>query len=391
MFKINNEKSCKWNKIKKRLQDIVDPNLNIKFVYAPVQRRTGRSEYLLKYFYVELNDEIIWSYPYNSKTPDYEVLGVLDFDHPIKSIMKYLDESQDKLLQFKNEDKIGIAEILNACDKRIGFEKLKKRLMSVPAQLIFNSRFSDKIRKNQKGNTNNKYTFENFYSDDSNAKALYMCKKELNNISDDKLRKNLSHIYLKGDMGVGKTHLLNAIKNYYSSKYLCIGYRYSNLEIISLSASEFMKRFYNFSKNEFTFNGLLEIKKTNIFLIDELDYFVGKNLLYENFINLINSFENDLLQLRKPIQLVFMAGRKTPTEILKINKQNCHGFSDLKVVKIDQQTEKFKINAIKKFVKEKQIKIPLEKIKDLVKMNKNLGELFDFVLDNNKPKELFSI
>lgn len=157
MFKIKdengNKKSCKWNKIKKRLQDIIDPNLNVKFVYAPVQRRTGYSNYLLRYFYVVLNDEIIWSYPFNSNTPDYEVLAIVDFNHPIKSIMQYLDTPRNKLLKF--EDNIGIAKILNACDKRIGYEKLKEDLKDCPAQLIFNSRFSKKLSKVRQNSMDN--------------------------------------------------------------------------------------------------------------------------------------------------------------------------------------------------------------------------------------------
>ena len=53
----------KWNQINKRLQNIIQDDLNIKFIHSPLVKRTTRSELCIPFFYVKLNDEIIWSYP----------------------------------------------------------------------------------------------------------------------------------------------------------------------------------------------------------------------------------------------------------------------------------------------------------------------------------------
>lgn len=48
-----------WYKLKKRLEDIMAPNLNISFNYSPLRKKTNWSEITLRFFQVKLDDEIL--------------------------------------------------------------------------------------------------------------------------------------------------------------------------------------------------------------------------------------------------------------------------------------------------------------------------------------------
>ena len=52
-----------WYKLKKRLENIMAPNLNISLNYSPLRKKTNWSEITLRFFQVKLDDEIIWQFP----------------------------------------------------------------------------------------------------------------------------------------------------------------------------------------------------------------------------------------------------------------------------------------------------------------------------------------
>lgn len=140
---------CHWNKLQKRLKNIIDPKLNIKFNNSPVRKKTSWSEITIRFFQVILDDEIIWKFPKDTnqqkdmyfcigqyKISKYEY-GKIEF--PIMSIINYLDLPKDKLLDY--QDKAGLSDVLKSCDKRIGYNRLKTLQLSQAGQKIFNKRF----------------------------------------------------------------------------------------------------------------------------------------------------------------------------------------------------------------------------------------------------------
>lgn len=141
-----------WNKLKKRLANIVAPNLNIAFNNARYRKKTQRSEISIKLFHIKLDKEIIWRFPDDTQqiidenyswghflTENREFESI---EFPIQSILKYLDLPKEKLIDY--QDKAGIADILKACDRRIGYNRLKNLNLSDAGQKIFNKRFKNK-------------------------------------------------------------------------------------------------------------------------------------------------------------------------------------------------------------------------------------------------------
>ena len=150
-----------WNQINKRLQNIIHEDLNIKFIYSPLVKKTSRSELCIPFFYVKLDDKIIWSYPkdcaYDNWQFGFKWSAYVKWDRPWQGgkgkyeyesyaspeniVAGYLDMPKDKLLGF--DEPTGLRYILWACDKRIGKNKLLQMEFIKQALPIVKSRVPD--------------------------------------------------------------------------------------------------------------------------------------------------------------------------------------------------------------------------------------------------------
>lgn len=150
-----------WNQINKRLQKIIHEDLNIKFIHSPLVKKTSRSELCIPFFYVKLDDKIIWSYPkdcaYDNWQFGFKWSAYVKWDRPWQGgkgkyeyesyaspeniVAGYLDMPKDKLLGF--DEPTGLRYILWACDKRIGKNKLSKMEFIKQALPIVKSRMPD--------------------------------------------------------------------------------------------------------------------------------------------------------------------------------------------------------------------------------------------------------
>ena len=150
-----------WNQINKRLQNIIHEDLNIKFIHSPLVKKTSRSELCIPFFYVKLDDKIIWSYPkdcaYDNWQFGFKWSAYVKWDRPWQGgkgkyeyesyaspeniVAGYLDMPKDKLLGF--DEPTGLRYILWACDKRIGKNKLLQMEFIKQALPIVKSRLPD--------------------------------------------------------------------------------------------------------------------------------------------------------------------------------------------------------------------------------------------------------
>ena len=150
-----------WNQINKRLQNIIHEDLNIKFIHSPLVKKTSRSELCIPFFYVKLDDKIIWSYPKDCAYDNWQFgfkwsayvkwgrpwqggKGKYEYESyasPENIVAGYLDMPKDKLLGF--DEPTGLRYILWACDKRIGKNKLLQLEFIKQALPIVKSRVPD--------------------------------------------------------------------------------------------------------------------------------------------------------------------------------------------------------------------------------------------------------
>ena len=142
----------------------------------------------------------------------------------------------------------------------------------------------------------NRYTFDNFVTGKSNAMAYAICL--------DVAKKQLKYnpIYIYGGVGVGKTHLLKAIINYYVEHY-------KNLKVLYITCKDFTDNYVESIIKHTEKKMVDKYKKLDLLLIDEIEYLINKIHSQEELFKTFN-----LLHSEK-VQIVFASA-------LSINKLN---------------------------------------------------------------------
>ena len=136
-----------------------------------------------------------------------------------------------------------------------------------------------------------KYTFDNFIVGNSNkfahAAALSVAENPGN---------MYNPLFIYGNSGLGKTHLMHAIGNYMATN--------SNKKVLYVTSDQFMQDFISMSKkddkaNNLSFIELFKDKYRNIdvLIIDDIQFLSGANATQNEFFNTFNSLHNDNKQI----------------------------------------------------------------------------------------------
>ncbi|MDY0211908.1 MAG: chromosomal replication initiator protein DnaA [Desulfuromonadaceae bacterium] len=183
----------------------------------------------------------------------------------------YLSKIQDLALQISGEStsvEISIADMDVLLPKKITGSKIKPKLEATE---------SKHARSRQTSNINTEYRFENFISGNSNQFAAAAAIAVANNPATI-----YNPLFIYGGVGLGKTHLLNAIGNkikatdpnssvcYYSSE------KFTN-ELINAIRYGKMEEFRN------------KFRSIDVLLIDDVQFIAGKERTQEEFFHTFNS------------------------------------------------------------------------------------------------------
>ena len=120
---------------------------------------------------------------------------------------------------------------------------------------------------------NSKNDFENFVVGSSNQLAFTAAKK----ICERTL--NYNPLFIYGGVGMGKTHLLNAIGLNMQK----------NLNVMFISAERFMYHFVRSIKSKDMVNFKDFFRKANVFIIDDIQFVRGKEVVQEEFFHTFNA------------------------------------------------------------------------------------------------------
>ena len=166
--------------------------------------------------------------------------------------------------------------------------------------------------------------FENFITGGSNKLAFEASKK---------VSKDIAHynpLYLYGGVGMGKTHLLNAIGLELKEKS----------KVMFISAERFMYQFVKSIKS----NDMVKFKEyfrnTDILLIDDIQFMNGKEAMQEEFFHTFNAL------LDKNSQIIISADRP-PNKLSRIQERIKSRFSGGLVVDIQNPDYELRYKIIK--------------------------------------------
>ena len=126
-------------------------------------------------------------------------------------------------------------------------------------------------------NLNLKYTFDNFIVGGNNEFA----KTASESVSNNPGQQNFNPLIIYGGVGLGKTHLMHAIGNNALIKN-------PNLNIVNITSEQFTLDFVNSLRKNKTIEFAQNYRSSDILLIDDIQFFRGKEQTQEQFFHTFN-------------------------------------------------------------------------------------------------------
>ncbi len=334
----------------------MDKNIKKHNVYISEEEKTLNWEEIQTSFKKTFGNEI-----YNSwlqkislikEFNDYLILGVPTRFFRDWIVSRYLDKILEQVKSFKLS--------LNRIEFKIIEENKQNSEYIKIDQLNKVTEIKDSLLNYNRLNTN--LNFENFIEGKSNDIALSYSKKVCEHIS------RYNPLYICGGVGLGKTHLLNAI-----------GLELQNENnVMYISAERFMYHFIKSIKKNDMVNFKDFFRKSSVFIIDDIQFISGKESLQEEFFHTFNSL------IDKGSQIIISADRD-PLKLDRVQERIKSRLAGGLVVSIDTPDVELK----RKIVKKK-----IEEIQNQFKENINLNdEVINFIANESKTniRELIGV
>ena len=172
-------------------------------------------------------------------------------------------------------------------------------------------------------------TFDNFILGSSNKLAYEASKKVSNDLS------NYNPLYIYGGVGMGKTHLLNAIGLSLKDKN----------KVMFISAERFMYQFVKSIKSNEMVKFKEYFRNTDILIIDDIQFMNGKEAMQEEFFHTFNAL------LDKGSQII-ISGDRAPNKLLRIQERIKSRFAGGLVIDIQKPEEELRYKIIKKRIED---------------------------------------
>lgn len=153
--------------------------------------------------------------------------------------------------------------------------KTKEEIIKSASPIFFKTAFIDE-----------NFTFDRFIEGPSNKEA----KKAALTVASN-LGTMYNPLYIQGESGLGKTHLLHGIAHFIKDNF-------PNKKILCISAQNFFDEYIQFTKNPNQDNDLTEyIKSFDVFLIDDIQQLKNKEKTQDFFFDIYTYFINNNKQI----------------------------------------------------------------------------------------------
>ena len=233
---------------------------------------------------------------------------------------RYLDQILQIIKTYKKEiDRIEFT-IIDQKKNKVSIENKATKIYNEDNQKV--SFIKDSFFQYNRIDPNKK--FENFIIGSSNKLAFEASKK---------VSEELSHynpLYLYGGVGMGKTHLLNAIGLEIKSRQ----------KVMFISAERFMYQFVKSIKSNEMVKFKDYFRNTDALLIDDIQFMNGKEAMQEEFFHTFNAL------IDKGSQVIVSADR-APNKLSRIQERTKSRFAGGLVVDIQNPDYELRYNIVK--------------------------------------------
>lgn len=191
-------------------------------------------------------------------------------------IEKFYLERMNQLLCESTDEKMGFKLIL---ESEIKEEEESKSSVALNV--------ADKISPVRSRKLKPEYTFNNFVTGEANREAFTFALQVAGS-----LHVTSNPLYLFGDVGLGKTHLMMSIGHYVLDNNI-------NANVVYTTAQQFVEDFYNAkSKNQKSTDAAIQFneyyRNADLLLVDDIQFLSGKTASQEEFFKLFEDlFENN--------------------------------------------------------------------------------------------------
>lgn len=251
-----------------------------------------------------------------------EILSLLETQYDISSIMintwirsLKIYEVKENTLYFYVDEKLGenavkflhrkefdlfllssIRETLNDINVEIVIDEKKNFVANEEKEksLQFTNSYQEAINRS---NLNPKYTFDTFIVGDGNKHAHATCLA----VADLPAQDNFNPLFLYGNAGLGKTHLMQSIAHYILQKD-------DKANVLYVPSETFTNEIIDAIKNQTTNEFREKYRRVDVLLIDDVQFLIGKESTQNEFFNTFNALYNNKKQ-------IILSSDKPPKEI----------------------------------------------------------------------------
>lgn len=198
-------------------------------------------------------------------------------------------------------EKKDLKPLQNILDDDLGMSQIKVKIIIDREEMKLNEENGQYEKKFVPKSYLEDYTFDNFVKGSSNHLAYSACIAVAENPEQDSQKPIYNPLFIYGDVGLGKTHLMHAIANYSAKRNEHLKIEYVSSETFTNELIESIRA----GKNEEFRN---KYRNLDMILIDDIQFLAGKEGTQEEFFHTFNT----LYSAKKQIVI---SSDKPPREI----------------------------------------------------------------------------
>jgi chromosomal replication initiator protein len=205
---------------------------------------------------------------------------------------------------------------------------------------------------------NSRYTFENFVIGPSNRHAHAYSLAVANSLA-----KTYNPLFIYGGVGLGKTHLIQAICHQVMAKFS------ANIKIAYLPSEQFTNELINAIQHHSTAAFRQKYRNADVLVIDDVHFFGGKDSTQEEFFNTFNALYDAHKQ-------IILSSDRPPKEIADLQDRLVSRFGWGLTADIQPPDLETRVAILKKKIEREPVAVPDEVIFFIAQLIKtNIREL----------------
>ena len=203
-----------------------------------------------------------------------------------------------------------------------------------------------------------RYTFDNFITDSSNELAVAAARR----VAELGENAGFNPVFIHSNVGLGKTHLMNAIANH-SAKH------FPDRTVIYLSAEKFMHQFLRAIRERNMIDFKDQLRSADVLMVDDFQFIVGKEASQEELFQTFNAI------IESGKQLVISCDR-SPADFAELPERMKSRLSSGLVVDIASASLELRLSVLRSKVSQLGFAVPEEIVNFLAEnITSNIREL----------------